>query len=88
METAMKNLSTLFIAFLFLQFTSLAQQGWFWQNPLPQDNNLNSVDFVNELTRWAVDEVNEAMGDKTPYYNASSTTRVRSFSWLKQILPV
>ncbi|MCW8813865.1 MAG: YCF48-related protein [Ignavibacteriaceae bacterium] len=49
----MKNLSLLFIAFLFLQFTTLAQEGWFWQNPSPQGHNLESVYFINELTGWA-----------------------------------
>ena len=50
----MKNLSLLFIAFLLLQFTTLAQQGWFWQNPIPQGNVLNSVKFTNSTTGWAV----------------------------------
>jgi photosystem II stability/assembly factor-like uncharacterized protein len=33
----------LFIVFLFLLVTSLAQDGWFWQNPLPQGNNLYDI---------------------------------------------
>ncbi len=45
----MKNLSLIFIAFLLIQFTSLAQEGWFWQNPFPTGSNLYSVDFVNEF---------------------------------------
>ena len=44
----MKNLSLLFIAFLLLQFNTLAQDGWFWQNPLPQGNTLNDVQAINE----------------------------------------
>ncbi len=46
----MRNLSLLFIAILILQFTSLAQEGWFWQNPLPQGNTFNDV--------WVFDENN------------------------------
>ena len=30
------------------------QGGWFWQNPLPQGNTLNSVKFVNLSVGWAV----------------------------------
>ena len=50
----MKNLSLFFIALILLQPITLAQEGWFWQNPLPQGNFLYSVDFVSELTGWAV----------------------------------
>ncbi len=31
-----------------------SQTGWFWQNPLPQGNSLNSVKFINTTTGWAV----------------------------------
>ena len=44
----MKNLSLLFIAFLFLQFTLLAQEGWFWQNPLPQGKILNDIHVIDK----------------------------------------
>ena len=47
----MKNLSLLFIAFLLLQLNTLAQEGWFWQNPSPQGNHLEAVDFVDELPK-------------------------------------
>ena len=33
---------------------SFAQSGWFWQNPLPQGNNLTSAKFTNDNTGWAV----------------------------------
>ena len=33
---------------------SLAQSGWFWQNPLPQGNPLNRVSFVDANTGTAV----------------------------------
>ena len=38
-----KNSSLLFIAFLLIQLNTLAQDGWFWQNPLPQGNELRDV---------------------------------------------
>ena len=49
----MKKLFLLFIAFLFLQFTSLAQDGWFQQTS-GTIHNLNSVYFVDINTGWAV----------------------------------
>ncbi len=33
---------------------SLAQSGWFWQNPLPQGNLLGRVSFVEANTGTAV----------------------------------
>ncbi len=33
---------------------SIAQSGWFWQNPLPQGNNLSAVKFNDNYTGWAV----------------------------------
>jgi len=49
----MRNASILFIAILLLQLNTLAQDGWYWQNPYPQGHSLESVYFVNELTGWA-----------------------------------
>ena len=34
--------------------TTLGASGWAWQNPLPQGNDLNGVDFVNTNDGWAV----------------------------------
>ena len=31
-----------------------AQEGWFWQNPLPQGNDLNDVYFLDSSTGFAV----------------------------------
>jgi photosystem II stability/assembly factor-like uncharacterized protein len=56
MERKLKNIYLLFIAILFLQFTSLAQQGWFWQNPLPQGNPLYGVSFTDANNGTAVGE--------------------------------
>ncbi len=50
----MRNLSLLFIAFLLLQFNTLAQEGWFWQNPFPQGNNLNGICLTDANTGTAV----------------------------------
>ena len=50
----MKNLSLLFIAFLLLKFNSLAQEGWFWQNPQPPAYTLNDVWVVSETNAIAV----------------------------------
>ena len=37
-----------------IPFTSFSQQGWFWQNPLPQGNDLKDVWVLNENTIFAV----------------------------------
>ena len=80
----MKNLSILFIAFLFLQLTTLAQEDWFWQNPLPQGNRLWSVDFVNELTGWTVGNVGTIL--KTT--NGGTTWTLQTSGITEQLLGV
>jgi len=50
-------MKTLFLLCLSLLLTSIptnAQEGWFWQNPLPQGNNLNSIHFIDSNIGWAV----------------------------------
>lgn len=46
------------IFFIFLLIISsgnlFSQSGWFWQNPLPQGNDLNHTKFLNDTTGWAV----------------------------------
>ena len=44
----MKHFFLLFYATLILNFSLLAQDGWFWQNPLPQGNNLNDLHIIDE----------------------------------------
>jgi photosystem II stability/assembly factor-like uncharacterized protein len=46
----MKKILLLFTAFLFLQITSFTQDGWFWQNPLPQGNHLYDIESLTGLT--------------------------------------
>ena len=53
LEGTMKNFSLLFIAFLLLQFTSLAQEGWIQQTS-GTTYDLSSVYFINSNTGWAV----------------------------------
>ena len=31
-----------------------SQSGWFWQNPLPQENTLHSIHFTDANNGWAV----------------------------------
>jgi hypothetical protein len=50
----MKKFVLTFILLIIISFQLHAQ--WFWQNPKPQGNTLNSVDFVNENLGWAVGE--------------------------------
>jgi hypothetical protein len=50
----MKNQSIFFIAFLLLQFSSFAQEGWFLQHPYPTTSDLYSVDFIDELVGTSV----------------------------------
>jgi len=39
-----------------LAFISTGDGGWFWQNPLPQGNDLTSVTFTDSSHGWAVGE--------------------------------
>jgi hypothetical protein len=39
----MKKLLFVLFATLYLQPNIYAQDGWFWQNPLPQGNTLNDL---------------------------------------------
>ena len=50
----MKFLNLLCLSFLLLQLTILAQEGWFWQHPLPQGNDLRDVFVLDENTIFAV----------------------------------
>ena len=50
----MNKINLLFIVFFLLNFTMLAQQGWFEQNHLPTVITLYDVDFVNATNGWAV----------------------------------
>ncbi|MBK9229235.1 MAG: hypothetical protein IPL67_19790 [Ignavibacteria bacterium] len=50
----MKKFIVSLILFSGLDSTAIAQTGWFWQNPLPQGNQLQSVDFSNSEAGWAV----------------------------------
>ena len=50
----MKTLFLIIIYFLIINIYTNAQQGWLWQNPLPQGTTLNSVEFISSTTGWAV----------------------------------
>ena len=49
----MRNLKITLLVFI-LSITISGQVGWFWQNPLPQGNDLYSVYFANENEGWAI----------------------------------
>ena len=51
---AMKIIFALFIAVFLFQFTSFAQEGWFWQNPLPQGNDIYDICVIDENHAVAV----------------------------------
>jgi photosystem II stability/assembly factor-like uncharacterized protein len=51
-ELLMFKKIVIILGLLFVATTNFAQQGWFWQNPLPQGNSLNSIYFVDENTGW------------------------------------
>jgi len=50
----MKKLLTILITLNLTPFYLNAQQGWFWQNPLPQGNDLNNVWVLDQNTIFAV----------------------------------
>jgi len=73
----MKNLFLLFIAFLLLQFNTLAQEGWFEQTSGTTEH-LNSIHFIDNNTGWAVGTegiiLNTTDGGTNWYPQTSGTT--------------
>ncbi len=57
----MKSKFIIVLFFLLLNLPLSAQEGWFWQNPLPQGNDLNEVCFVNENIGYVIGENNTYM---------------------------
>ncbi len=51
-----KIISFLFFISLFSSNICFSQSGWFWQNPLPQGNSLNSVFFVSNQIGYSAGE--------------------------------
>ena len=49
----MKRISFILISLLFTHNIN-SQSGWFWQNPLPQGNDINCVEFINPSIAYAV----------------------------------
>jgi photosystem II stability/assembly factor-like uncharacterized protein len=45
-----------FIIFYIITFANILPQlsGWFWQNPLPQGNDLVSIEMLSSSIGWAV----------------------------------
>jgi photosystem II stability/assembly factor-like uncharacterized protein len=50
----MKNIFTIAIIIATMYSSAFSQSGWFWQNPLPQGNSLQSVHFIDNETGWTV----------------------------------
>jgi photosystem II stability/assembly factor-like uncharacterized protein len=53
MERKMQTLKISLLVFSISIIIS-AQEGWFWQNPLPQGHPLNATKFISGTTGWAV----------------------------------
>src|SRR4030066_1977700 len=49
----MRTLKISLLVFI-LSITISAQEGWFWQNPIPPGNSLLSVEFINTTIGFAV----------------------------------
>jgi len=50
----MKKIGLVFSLVLFFSVSFQINAQWFWQNPLPQGNNLYSVDFIDSDLGWTV----------------------------------
>jgi photosystem II stability/assembly factor-like uncharacterized protein len=74
----MKNSSLFFITFLLLQPKIFSQEGWYWQNPLPQGNTLYSSFFIDSDHGTAVGEfgtiIKTTNGGETWVSESSGTT--------------
>ena len=72
----MKKLYTIFFLVFSIQFV-YSQSGWFWQNPLPQGNDLNQVIYLNNQTIFGIG-----------YYNTFIRSTDGGNSWSNiEILP-
>jgi hypothetical protein len=63
----MKNLFLIFIASLFIQLTSFAQEGWSSQNPNSLGNTLQEVSFTDDDNVTAVEEMGNSWFCNGPY---------------------
>jgi hypothetical protein len=52
----MKSFAVIILLCLYPTHSTLTQEGWSWQNPLPQGNKLTEIFFINEQTGWAFGE--------------------------------
>ena len=52
----MKKTYFLTLILILTSINLFSQSGWFWQNPLPQGNQLFGVKFVNQNTGFATGE--------------------------------
>ena len=50
----MKFIYLIFLTILLIQFDTVAQEGWFWQNPLPQGNSLHDVHIFDDNSAIAI----------------------------------
>src|SRR6187431_2126769 len=71
------------------QSISFSQNGWFWQNPLPNGNTLNSVKFVNAQTGIAVGDLGTILrstngGESWEQYNTNFLNQIFSLAYSDQ----
>ena len=50
----MKKIGLVFCLVLFFSISFQVSAQWYWENPRPTGNTLNSVKFINETTAWFV----------------------------------
>jgi len=84
----MKNYKTLFfiISIFIVSHSAHSQSGWFWLNPLPQGNSLNSIKFVNSQKGFAVGNVGTIMrtnnaGENWSVFNTGFTNDLYSLDF-------
>jgi len=71
------------------QSISYSQNGWFWQNPLPQGNSLNSIIFVNAQTviaagYWGTILRSTDAGENWSLYNSNFTNGINSVAYTNE----
>ncbi|MBK8982947.1 MAG: hypothetical protein IPM38_11635 [Ignavibacteria bacterium] len=71
------------------QSISYSQNGWFWQNPKPQGNSLNSVIFVNAQTciaagYWGTILRSTDAGESWSIYNSNFTNVINSVAYTNE----
>ena len=85
----MKRISYTFCILLSSCSLSYSQEGWIWQNPLPQGNDLYHVFFIDDNAGWAVGRIGTILkttdgGISWNFQSSGSTDALREICFIDE----